>query len=139
MSSIIIIDNERQESRLNDCKSATSIDKTQVVEAVQQKNLKKGQNWKPEIAFKWQVGARLRNFKHVTSQLNAAWQAQRSRKQRVSKYLPSFPFNFYTWDNLFADKFAFLFRQQKLLSRIPRRTKAQQNFHFPLESSRLAL
>lgn len=79
------------------------------------------------------------NFKHVTSQLNAAWQAQRSRKQRVSKYLPSFPFNFYTWDNLFADKFAFLFRQQKLLSRIPRRTKAQQNFHFPLESSRLAL
>lgn len=37
MSSIIINDNERQESRLNDCKSATSIDKTPVVEAFQKK------------------------------------------------------------------------------------------------------
>lgn len=75
-------------------------------------------------AFKWQVsrhsvlGFEI-NFKHVTSQWSAAWQAQRSRKQRVSKYLPSFPFNFYTWDNLFADKFAFLFRQQKLCPGFP--------------------
>lgn len=126
MSSIIIIDNERQESRLNDCKSATSIDKTQAVEAFYRKELKKGQNrWRSsgqslfvsplsEISFEI-------DGEHVTSRMNTP-DRHKGAGNNVSA-------NIYLLFHLFSILgiiyllISSRFSPTKTLSRIPRRTK----------------